>query len=200
MKASKVTHAVALSKALEAIAAQVAGALHETTSLSETLGALTIEAGKEIKRKPEMLEPFADACKQLCAAHGLSEGSFKVYLSNIRGVLRAIVDGYKPEAGASLRAMYDAAPKGKGRQKSGARTEPKGDDAGETGAVTVLSESESRRAAMLVLFGHADDELDAALSWAASHEVRFMNLIKAQIEFDAKPAAPKAAPRQRKAA
>lgn len=196
-KASAVVHAVPLSPKLELIAAQVAGAMQETASLSETLGSLTREAGLLIKKNPDMLDPFVDACRQLCASVGLTEGSFKVYMSNIRGVIRAMVEGYNPKDGQSLRAMYDAAPKGTGRQKvkSGARpndgtkangTAEPGD--GDVVAPAAPSKADARRAAMVELFGHADDELDAAIAWAASHEVRFLNLVKSQIVFDAKPA------------
>jgi hypothetical protein len=49
------------------------------------------------------------------------------------------------------------------------------------------SAAEARKAAITLLFGHADDELDALVSWAASHEPRFAALVKQQIAFDAKP-------------
>lgn len=212
-QAATVVHAVALPIALEKIAAQVAGALQETASLSETLGSLTRDAGKIIKKQPDMIDPFMDACRQLCASVGLTEGSFKVYMSNIRGVIRAMVEGYNPKDGQSLRAMYDAAPKGTGRQKakSGARPNDgvkaaatgEADEAsvGVPAAPKAPSKADARRAAMLELFGHADDELDAALAWAAAHEMRFVNLIKGQIAFDAKPVAAVATkPAARKAA
>jgi hypothetical protein len=113
-----IVHAVALPIKLELIAAQVAGAMQETASLSETLGSLTREAGVIITKQPDMIEPFMHMTRELCAAVGLTEGSFKVYMSNIRGVIRAMVEGYKPKDGQSLRAMYDNAPKGTGRQKA----------------------------------------------------------------------------------
>jgi hypothetical protein len=197
-----VVHAVALPIALENIAAQVAGALQETASLSETLGTLTRDAGKIIKKQPDMIDPFMDACRQLCASVGLTEGSFKVYMSNIRGVIRAMVEGYNPKDGQSLRAMYDAAPKGTGRQKAtgarpndgvkavkGGNVESDDDDAIEAPpAAKEPSKADKRRAAMLELFGHVDDELEAAIAWAAAHELRFVNIVKSQIAFDAKPA------------
>ena len=197
-KASAVITAIALTPKLELIAAQVAGAMQETASLSETLGSLTREAGKLITKNPDMIDPFVDACRQLCASVGLTEGSFKVYMSNIRGVIRAMVEGYNPKDGQSLRAMYDAAPKGTGRQKAKTGARPNDgvvagsdDEAGEVAPVVASAptKADARRAAMVVLFGHADDELDAVLSWAASHELRFTNLVKGQIAFDAKPVA-----------
>lgn len=206
-KGSNVVVRVALSPKLEKIAAQVAGAMQETASLSETLGTLTREAGLLIAKSPDMIDPFVDACRQLCESVGLTEGSFKVYMSNIRGVIRAMVAGYKPKDGQSLRAMYDAAPKGTGRQavapKTGARhtavaasSDDDGVRIGSDGSVITKvapvataapSDAERRHAAMIVLFGHADDELDACLSWARTHEMRFTNLVKAQIALDAKP-------------
>lgn len=199
-KASAPVVAVALSPALELIASQVAGALQETASLSETLGELTRDAGKIIAKKPEMLDPFVDGCKQMCASVGLTEGSFKVYMSNIRGVLRAMVDGYAPKAGMSLRAMYDAAPKGTGRQKAtGARhaTDKAGDASesaeGEIVKPVAVSKDDARRAAMVTLFGHADDELDAALAWAKENELAFVRYVKANIAAAKAPALKKAA-------
>jgi hypothetical protein len=198
-KPSALITAIAIAPKLEVIAAQVAGAMQETASLSETLGSLTREAGLLLVKSPDQLDPFIDACRQLCASCGLTEGSFKVYMSNIRGVCRAMIDGYKPKDGQSLRAMYDAAPKGTGRQKApavktGARhagDKVESDD-GEDGGVVAsapapVTKADARRAAMMVLFGHADDELDAALTWAAAHEVRFVGFVAAQVAFDAKP-------------
>lgn len=202
-KPSAESVAVALPVALEEIAAQVAAALHETQSLSETLGDLTRQAGAAIKKNADLVDPFVDACKQMCGAVGLTEGSSKVYLSNIRGVLRAIVGGWKaPKGDMTLRAMYEAAPKGTGRQKAtGARpndgvkavaeSSEDGDDVLseiESAAAKVVKPADAKRDAMVALFGHADDELAAALAWAAQHELRFLNLIKSQIAFDAKPA------------
>lgn len=204
-KGSNVVVRVALPVKLEKIAAAVAGAMQETASLSETLGTLTREAGKLITAKPELCDPFVDACRQLCESVGLTEGSFKVYMSNIRGVIRAMVEGYAPNDGQSLRAMYDAAPKGTGRQKAtGARVTKNGqegtatasDDADDTEGAPMptkaVSAAERRHAAMVVLFGHADDELDAALSWAAKNELSFVRYVKANLSAVA-PAAPKTA-------
>lgn len=202
---TNVVHAIALPVALELCAAQIAGALQETASLSQTLGTLTIEAGKLVKKSPDMLDPFMDACRQMCGAVGLTEGSFKAYMTHIRSVIRAMLDGYKPKDGQSLRSMYENAPKGTGgkggagtHKKSGARpndgvkaAEADTDDEIES-LVTPTSKAptaaDAKRAAMITLFGHADDELAAALAWAAEHEMRFVNLIKGQIAFDAKPA------------
>lgn len=184
---SKAAVAVALPVALETIAAQVAGALQETASLSETLGDLTRDAGKSIVKKPELLEPFVDACKQMCASVGLSEGSFKVYMSHIRGVLRAMVEGFKPAAGATLRQMYDAAPKGTGRQKAtGARhamSKPgSGDESGDSAGAAAVAPADAKRDAIRVLFGHCDDELSAAVAWAVQNEASFIRYVKANIQ------------------
>lgn len=208
-KASAVITSVALPVALENIAAQIAGAMMETASLSETLGTLTRDAGKLIKKNPDMIDPFVDACRQLCASVGLTEGSFKVYMSNIRGVIRAMVGGYAPKDGQSLRAMYDAAPKGTGRQavKTGARhdTDKAAKDDGEGAddapvAPATPSKADAKRAAILTLFGHCDDEMVASIDWAISHEARFLNLIAMQVALDARPVGTVAAPKARKAA
>lgn len=204
---TNVVHAVALPAGLELCAAQIAGALQEKASLSETLGALTIEAGRTLIKAPDLLDPFMDACRQMCGSVGLTEGSFKVYMSNIRGVIRAmILTGYKPKAGQSLRSMYDAAPKGTGREKVQPKTGARPNDGAKAtddsdgveseleslagpGQAKKQTAAESRHAAVVTLFGHVDDELLAAISWAAQHELRFVNLIKAQIAFDSKPVA-----------
>lgn len=204
-KSSTVVVAVPLVKNLELIAAQIAGAMQETASLSETLGALTVEAGRIIKKNPDQIDPFMDACRKLCESVGLSEGSFKVYMSNIRGVIRAMVGGYAPKAGASLRTMYNDAPKGTGRQsvKPGARhaTDKAAsaaesddmDDEGDDSAAPAAPKVDAKAAAVTALFGHCDDELLAALAWAAKNEMLFLNYVKASV------AAPKAAPVARKA-
>jgi hypothetical protein len=192
--------AVALPSSLEAIAHEIAGALHESITLSEALGELTIKAGKEIKKQPDMLAPFIDACRQLCDACGLTEGSLKVYLSNIRGVIRAMIVGYKPKAGQTLRSMYEAAPKGTGRQRAGTgarhstdkptRTASgaSGDDGegedmddGEKTAPAPISQAQKRKDATVALFGHYDDELAAALEWASKNELAFVRYVKANI-------------------
>lgn len=197
-KASPVVVSVALPVRLEQIAASIAGALHETTSLSETLGTLTRDAGKLIKKQPDMIDPFIDAARQLCGSVGLTEGSFKVYLSNIRGVIRAMCDGYMPKDGQSLRAMYDAAPKGTGRQKAtGARhSAPKADESGAgesaddevSAPVAAAKPADAKRAAIVALFGHCDDELMAALSWAATNEQSFIRYVKANVSAAKAPA------------
>jgi len=203
--------AIAVSATLELIASEVGATIRETTSLSQTLGDLTRTAYKEVAKKPEQLDPFIDLCAQFCASYDLTEGSFKVYLSNMRGVLRAMLQGYKPVADATLRAMYDAAPKGTGRQKAtGARNstppastakdvESDGDDAPETGKAVNAVNTVSRADAIRALFGHADDELDAALSWAASNEMLFLNYVKASIQAAQATTAP-ASTKSRKAA
>lgn len=185
------TVAIALPAKLEELALNIAGALQETASLSETLGELTREAGAIIKRKPETLDPFIDACKQLCASVGLSEGSVKVYLSNIRGVLRAMVGGYTPKAGAGLRAMYDAAPKGSGRQRAGARhgtDKADGDDKAEDAPTPVASKADTKRESIVALFGHCDDALMAAIEWAAKNETSFVRYVEANIKAAQAPA------------
>lgn len=210
-KSSVTVVTVALPASLELIAAQVAGALHETTSLSETLGTLTRDAGKLIKKQPEMIDPFIDAARQLCGSVGLTEGSFKVYLSNIRGVIRAMVDGYAPKNGQSLRAMYDAAPKGTGRQKAtgarhatdkpssapvrsaGATVETDDDDDVVGMPTKFASMADAKYAAVVALFGHCDDELMAALAWAAQNESSFVRYVKANLLATKAPALKKAA-------
>lgn len=214
MKATKITKSDATkpSKAvvrktlpdyLHGIAVHIGSALVESTSLSETLGELTRDAGIAMREQPDLLDSFMVECKEFCAGAGLTEGSFKVYMSNIRGVIRAMIDGYEPQDGQSLRAMYDAAPKGKGANKGntvkgGARHNTKAadvetdDDADEVSApvkaTAAPSKADARRDAMVLLFGHCDDELDAAVQWAAAHEPRFINLVKQQIAFDNAPA------------
>lgn len=184
--------AVALPAKLEELALNIAGAIQESMSLSEVLGDLTREAGAIIKRKPEMLDPFIDACKKMCAAVGLAEGSVKVYLSNIRGVIRAMVAGYAPKAGMGLRAMYDAAPKGTGRQKAGARHSTDKADKGEANESAMpapaASRGDAKRDAIVALFGHCDDELMAAIEWAVKNEPSFVKYAQANVWAEQAPA------------
>lgn len=207
-KPGRASVAVPLPAKLETIASEISGALQETASLSETLGAKAREAGLIIAKKPELLDPFIDAVRQLCAAVGMTDGSVKVYLSNMRGVLRAMVAGYRPAEGAGLRAMYDSAPKGTGRQKAtgprhtapkaGATGEDEGDAAGESetapAPAKAPSKAEVRRAAIVALFGHYDDEIDALVDFIVEHEAMALRWVAGEVQ-----AARKAAP-MRKAA
>lgn len=209
---SKATVYATLPVELEVIAHGIAGAMQEQVSLSETLGELTRGAADIIGDNVDQIEPFVDACRQMCDAVGLTAGSFKVYLSNIRGVIRAITAGYTPSKGSmTLRAMYDEAPKGLGANKgnAGPRTEGKkaaatsssgsigadvaGSDENAVAVPSGPSKADKRRAAMIELFGHADDELDAALSWAAKNELSFVRYVKANLSVGAEPALRKAA-------
>lgn len=198
-KPGKAVVAVALPAKLETIAAEISGALQETASLSESLGAKAREAGAIIAKKPDLLDPFIDAVRQLCAAVGLADGSVKVYLSNMRGVLRAMIGGWSPDAGMGLRAMYDAAPKGTGRQKAtgpmvrmqaparASANETADDDAEESStpapapAPAKQSPAEIRRAAIVALFGHFDESLDAMMDYIVEHETKALRWVESEI-------------------
>lgn len=199
---------------LDMVAAQVAQVICNSTSLSQELGHLVREAAVLIAKNPDHLDGFVESVKDTCKGiNALTDGSLKVYCANIRGVIRAMLDGYVPKQGATLRQMYDDAPKGKGRQavKTGARHDTDkpeasddADDADDVGtapaAAATVSKDDARKAAITLLFGHYDDQLDAAVSWSAQNELRFLNLIEFQIKDAAKPVGEVKAPRARKAA
>lgn len=175
---------------LEDIASEIAAAIHETASLSEMLGDKTREAGALIAKKPELLDPFIDACRQFCTAVGLTDGSVKVYLSNMRGVLRAMCAGWKPKADQTLRSMYDEAPKGTGRQKAmGPRQHVAAPEGGEDGdddaAAPVVAKAptkaELRRAAIVTLFGHYDDSIDALMDYVVTNESKALRWVESEI-------------------
>jgi hypothetical protein len=176
-KPGKTRVEVPLSDALEDIAARVAGAIGESLSLSETLGDLTREAAPQLTA--DTVVPFVDACAQLCASAGLTSGSVKVYLSNMRGVLRAMVQGWKPDADvATLRAMYDAIPaeyRGTGANKGnrGPRQPGGGTDAAATAQAVTDPKQVDRETAIRRLFGHYDDKLAEAVEYAIANEAMF---------------------------
>lgn len=179
---------------LETIAHQIAGALQETEHLSVTIGQLVRDASKLIE-DDEQIIMFVDACNQLCVASSLKAESVKVYMSQIRGVLRAMLQGYRPKAGASLKAMYSAAPKGTGREngtkKTGARgvgsasrggaVEPGDDDEdddSERVAPAAPSRAEVLRNGIVAIFGHHDEQLAAAIEWARHNESAFLRMVE----------------------
>lgn len=177
-KPGKARVEVGLSDTLETLAARFALVLSEQVSLSEELGGIAREAAPQLTA--ETVIPFVDACAQMCEASGLTTGSAKVYLSNMRGVLRAMVAGWKPaDDVTTLRAMYDAIPdehRGTGANKGNrAPRQPgsgKAEAAQDSGAVTdpkrVDMETAIRR-----IFGHYDEALANAVEYAAHNEAMF---------------------------
>lgn len=175
------------------------------------------------------VEPF---CKMVQAGidakYPDKASSNKVQVSYIRSVMKAIVAGYEPEEGQSLRSIYDAIPKKKtGGASHGARTgnpapvdDGDDDDVDSTPKMVVLTKAEKREAdltaAITVIFGTCNPELFAAVEYAEKNSGVFMTLMGQRIAADqknalsaaivasakkpAKPAAKVAKPRQRKAA
>lgn len=137
----------------------------------------------------------------------LSESSLKSETTRIKGVLRAMVGGYEPDENMGLRAMYNEAGKGTGRQKAGARHGGKS-DGGNAEPITVKATPEQQREiAIRTLFGHHDAALASAIEWAVSHEAQFVAYVSANVKaaqaaeaekLAGKASAPvKAAPRKR---
>lgn len=186
---------VHLSDALEDIAARVAGAIGESLSLSETLGDLTREAAPLLDA--EHVAPFADACAQLCEAAGLTGGSVKVYLSNMRGVLRAMVQGWKPDENVTtLRAMYDAIPaeyRGKGANKGNTTKrrarQPGSGKGNETVAQAAAADPSKidRETAIRRLFGFYTEELADAVDYAVEHSGMFQTWARASAKAAMQP-------------
>lgn len=187
-KPGKAVLAVALPVKLEVLALEISGAILESNSLSTTLGALVQQAGKLIKTE-DLIAPFLDACKQFCLAADLTEGSFKVYLANIRGVLRAMVTaGYKPAEGMGLRGMYDGAPKGMGRQAAGSQAGKGAKAAPVGGDMITVTPAQAKalddNAAVTRLFGTCNDELMTAVKFAATHTGQFMHWVSEQVKLE----------------
>lgn len=111
----------------------------------------------------------------------LSIGSLKVEVSRIKGVLRAMAGGFKPEEGESLRAMYERGGKGNGRQKSGARHDkPESKKAAKPDAQTPaanladMSDDTRRETLALAIWGYCEPALIAAIEVAETHASEFM--------------------------
>jgi hypothetical protein len=179
---AKETIAVPLSNALEELAERFADVLAEGRALQEQLGEVAREAAVALKGQPDNLQPFVDACRQLCAAHGMTDGTVDKTLSHLRGVIRAIVGGWDAPADASLRGMYEAIPKDatKGGRKprqtaAGAQDATKdgakGKDAGK--GAEAPTRPATKEDLIRALFGHFDDRLLAAVEYATAHETMF---------------------------
>lgn len=175
---AKTRIAVALSAALETLAARFADAMAEGVALQSQLGDMAREAAALCKADPDnTVGPFVDACRQLCMAHGLTEGTVDKTLSQLRRVILALAAGAELPADATLRAMYDAIPKdpNKGGRKprqtaKGAQDKPA---EGGKGEEPVKSTPATKADLIRALFGHMDDGLLAAVEYAVKHETMF---------------------------
>lgn len=189
---------IAINGDLLTIAKKIGATIKSADKLAITLGKLAREASPMIKDE-KTLDAFITECRKQCK--GASDSSVKTYMSMIRGVLRAAVDGWTLPDDDSIKAMYKDAPKGKGSNRGGTgkpRTVEKEKRDAAPKAKTITVED-----AVRVIFGHADDELIAAVEWARQNELSFLRYVKANIAAAATAAAIKTAaakPRQRKAA
>lgn len=189
---SKVTIRTELCAELNALCDAFMGVMAESQSLSAELGTITREAAKHVTE--ETLPAFIGGCAELCEAAGLTGGSVKVYLSNMRGVLRAMLAGWVPDAGIeTLRAMYDAIPdahRGQGANKGGGKRAARvpgttvaiGADGKAVDTATgkpAETAGDARRAAITALFGFYTPELADAIEYAKDHAGIFQTWAKA---------------------
>lgn len=161
---------------LEELAAHFADVMAEGRALQETLGDLAREAAARLRDSdPENLGAFVDACRQMCAAHGLTEGTVDKTLSQLRGVIRAILAGTELPSDATLRGMYEAIPKdpNKGGRKPGGKTNQTAKGKSGKGSEPVKPITATRADLVRMLFGHMDDKLMAAVEYAVKHEAFF---------------------------
>lgn len=166
--------------ALDQLACTFAHLVCESQSLSEMLGDLTRSAAAHVTNEDDVNQ-FADACKRHCESAGLTEGSFKVYLSNIRGVLRAMLKGYKPADGAPLRSMYDNRPDS-GTGKRQPRTKGAGTSVAPQDTKPAASVTATREDLIRLIFGHCDAQLVECVEWAAKHETEFVRFVTLAIK------------------
>lgn len=169
---------ITLSSDVVAIARKVGTQIKGANKVAVELGKLALQAANLVTA--ETLDAFIVECKKACG--DAPEGTVKVYMSNVRGVIRAIHDGYEPEAGTSIKAMYSAAPKGKGANAGNTKGSRvvKGRDQSGTKEPAKAREMTMADAALFV-FGHVDDELVAALEWAKQNELAFVRYVKANV-------------------
>lgn len=178
---AKTRIAVALSDALEAIATHVADLMATGRALQQELGIAARSAGALCKADPEnTVGPFVDACRQMCAAYELTEGTVDKTLSQLRGVIRAIAGGWEAPEDATLRAMYDAIPKdatkgGRKPRQTAKGAQDKGDaDKGDADKGEAVKPTPATKADLIrALFGHHDGDLQAAVEYAVKHEAMF---------------------------
>jgi hypothetical protein len=170
-----------INKAIRAIAENFVLAMHETQTLSQTMGALVRDAAKECKTAQDV-DLFIAECRACAEGADIPAASLKVYLSNARGVLTAMLEGYEPAEGAGLRAMYDARP-GSGTTKRGARA---GGNSGKTDPATKPGAAVTATRADLIrlLFGFHSAELEAACDYAKDHSAMFMSWASASAKAE----------------
>ena len=187
---------VVITGELAKTAKSIGAAIRAAEKTAVTLGTLAREAAPMIKNA-ETLDAFVKECRVQCGKN-VSESSVKTYMSMIRGVLRHAVAGNEIPEGESIKAMYSEAKKGTGANKGGKPRTVKTETREEKPAARTMTLAD----AALFVFGHADDELVAALEWAKQNEMAFLRYVKANVEASTKPVTtkPAAKPRQRKAA
>lgn len=185
-QAKAVKPTIVLSADLVTIAKKIGTQVKGANKVALELGKLTVQAAPMLSA--ESLDAFIATCKTACG--DAPEATVKVYMSNVRGVLRAMFDGYVPADGVSIKAMYADAPKGKGQNTgntTGART-VKGKDQSGKKEPEAVARPMSMADVALFMFGHSDDELVAALTWASKNEASLIRYVKANAEAAAKPA------------
>lgn len=170
------TKTVSITGDLLTIAKRIGTTIKNADKLAITLGKLARDAAPKIKDE-KTLDAFITECRKQCK--GASDASTKTYLSMVRGVLRAAVDGWTLPDDDSIKVMYKDAPKGKGSNRGGTGKprnveKEKRDAAPKAKTITIED-------AVRIIFGHADDELIAALEWARQNEVSFIRYVKANI-------------------
>lgn len=164
-----------MSKGLTDVKNQLVKEISAASKAAVTLGALVSKAGK-LAKDEAALSALTGHIGQECQG-AVSAESLKVYLSQIRGVIRAMWQGYKPAPDAALGAMYKDAPKGKGRQSDGAGK--RGTDkakAGETpdGDTVELTPEQKTELAIRWLFAMHTPELAQAIEYARHNTGLFM--------------------------
>lgn len=200
--------AIVVTGDLLAIAKKVGTAIKAVDKTAVVLGDLARQAIPHIASE-ELLAAFVAECKKQCGT--ASEASVKVYLSQVRGVIRAALKGWELPAEDSIKALYKEAPKGNGANAGGGKPRTIKTETRETApakatmapadvaAMAVkLPVSDKLTTAARMLFGHCDDSIIAALEWVASNESALLRFVEEQVSAAAAPAAKRT--RVRKAA
>ena len=210
VKTPALAPAVVIAGDLLAIAKKVGAAVKAVDKTAIVLGDLARQAIPHVTSE-ELLAAFIAECKKQCGA--ASEASVKVYLSSVRGVIRAAMAGWDLPNDKSIKALYKEAPKGNGQNAGGGKPRTvkteKHDTApakaamapADVAALAVkLPVSDKLTTAARMLFGHCDESIIAALEWIASNEAAMLRFVEEQVSRANAPTKPTPAKRTRKAA
>lgn len=188
----------------DAFVTSFAKTLNSAANAARVLGSLVAKNSSLVKSDGD-IQTIIDDIK-IHIGSRVDNPTIKVYLSQLRGIFRAIVHkGYKPEIGLTFSEVYKAAPKGFG-QNSGGKRGPKHKNGPVTitkmgtaddidnieDTVTVSKPKQTPEDIARMVWGVGDAESVAAIQWIMANHNKVLRYVGAEMK--------KPAPRSRKKA